>query len=44
MDYVLKIMIFSDKNTFGDLLSIFSKENLTIEEVFDDELQTSGGV
>ena len=29
------------KNTFGDLLSIFSKENLTIEEVFDEELQES---
>jgi hypothetical protein len=31
----------SFKNTFGDLLSIFSKENLTIEEVFDEELQES---
>lgn len=29
----------SCKNTFGDLLSIFSKEDLTIEEVFDEELE-----
>lgn len=31
----------SYKNTFGDLLSIFSKEDLTIEEVFDEEQQES---
>lgn len=43
-DYVLKIMTFFDKNTFDDLLSIFNKDNLTVEEVFDDELQTSGGI
>ena len=30
------------KNTFNDSLSIFNKENLTIEKVFEDELQTSG--
>lgn len=29
----------SCKNTFGDLLSIFSKEDLKIEEVFDGELE-----
>lgn len=29
----------SYKNTFGDLLSIFSKQDLKIEEVFDGELQ-----
>lgn len=28
----------SCKNTFGDLLSIFSKEDLTIEKIFDEEL------
>ena len=28
----------SRKNTFGDLLSIFSQDDLTIEEVFDKEL------
>ena len=27
----------SRKNTFGDLLSIFSQDDLTIEEVFDKE-------
>lgn len=26
----------SRKNTFGDLLSIFSQDDLTIEEVFDN--------
>ena len=31
----------SYKNTFGDLLSIFSKEDLTIEEIFDKELDES---
>ena len=31
----------SCKNTFGDLLSIFSKEDLTIEEVLDEELDES---
>ena len=32
------------KNTFNDSLSIFNKENLTIEKVFDDEIQTSEGI
>lgn len=31
----------SRKNTFGDLLSIFSQDDLTIEEVFDKELDES---
>lgn len=31
----------SCKNAFGDLLSIFSKDDLTIEEVFNEELQES---
>lgn len=31
----------SYKNTFGDLLSIFSKEDLTIEKVFDEEIDES---
>lgn len=31
----------SYKNTFGDLLSIFSKEDLTIEEIFNEELDES---
>lgn len=31
----------SCKNTFGDLLSIYSKEDLKIEEVFDEELGES---
>ena len=31
----------SHKNTFGDLLSIFSQDDLTIEEVFDKELDES---
>ena len=32
------------KNTFNDSLSIFNKENLTIEKAFDDEIQTSEGI
>ena len=31
----------SRKNTFGDLLSIFSEDDLTIKEVFDKELGES---
>ena len=31
----------SRKNTFGDLLSIFSQDDLTMEEVFDKELDES---
>lgn len=34
-----KYEFLSRKNTFGDLLSIFSKDDLKIEEVFDHELE-----
>lgn len=34
-----KYEFLSRKNTFGDLLSIFGKDDLKIEEVFDHELE-----